>query len=412
MSSEAVAGGALTDQSVGAQLGANEERIRQLQTLVSQKEIELRVAKKAEGLLRENEAIDRLTLRKLDAGPDPASRRNRMPISRENLDRVVELENAIKLESLRSEALKKELGLLERDLQVTDVAIDDRRALLEAGQQLGPLLALKNAHDEKTKALEELRQEQLMLKQQAEARMKTIQQLTAQLDARRQVEEHLAHAEELLEAKTVEVNDKVAQLKQLERIMARKEKLLKTMKAEDDYKTMRKLEGDKRTLHTDLSKQAELLRTNEKALAANEHRLRQLVAQMDVLAAALTSLFDGKPDRQEHQPEGSDGQIVNEEEFNALCGEIVVLRRALKARDEKLEEEDAAIEALEARLDTVRVAQISQTVKATLKLQEMEKKKLQVQEHMAKIGGTFLEEKARLDSERVKLQRQLLTGAH
>ena len=251
-----------------------------------------------------------------------------------------------------------------------------------------------------------------MLKQQAEARMKTIQQLTAQLDARRQVEEHLAHAEELLEAKTVEVNDKVAQLKQLERIMARKEKLLKTMKAEDDYKTMRKLEGDKRTLHTDLSKQAELLRTNEKALAANEHRLRQLVAQMDVLAAALTSLFDGKPDRQEHQPEGSDGQIVNEEEFNALCGEIVVLRRALKARDEKLEEEDAAIEALEARLDTVRVAQISQTVKATLKLQEMEKKKLQVQEHMAKIGGTFLEEKARLDSERVKLQRQLLTGAH
>merc|ERR1712093_341252 len=196
-------------------------------------------------------------------------------------------------------------------------------------------------------------------------------------------------------------------LASLQRILAKKEKVLADIDRKDLMKDLQKLEGDKRVLHSDLSKQVELIRINERAILANDERVRKLDARLLELERALPAIFAAEDDEglsMGKPPEVPDTDEVSVGLFSDAIADLQEQRDTLAARDQRLEELDAAIEALERKIDIMHAAQESQTLKAANEIREIDLERGRLEDHVDQIAREFSAERNRLLSSRKALK--------
>jgi hypothetical protein len=267
------------------------------------------------------------------------------------------------------------------------------------------------------KTLEELVQQQAVLKHKTAQMTRSIEELTRELESRKNVEQDLEDAERMLAEKHREHESLQDKVKSLHRISQKKEKLYKTMAAVDDSKSLRQLEAEKRVLHTDIGRHSDLVRINEKSIAANKQRIAQLNARLQLVAQQLSEFFTDAADRKEHWPEGSaeDSTTVPASAFEALHEQVVEQRALLVARDQQLEEADAIVESFEKKVDIVSTAQKSRTQIAQQEANAIERERAELQTHVNGIERDFEMERQRLLLQRERLlasKTALAAGAH
>jgi len=393
----------------------NEARISQLRLMLAKKEMEVRRATEEAALVRELQTVDQLALRKMESGAD-ANRKNRLQISEESIAAIVALRDKIKIQSQRTKDLKTESTLVQTHLKDVATATTKARDTYEAathntgyrpdGGGGKPYENQDNLLLKHQKRLAELEKEQAGLKERTTRLTATIEKLTGELEERKKVEDELRQAAIDYDTVCKQHEAKLDDLKGFQRISYKKDKLLKAADEKDTLKELKKREGEKRVLHTDLQKHAELIRINDKAILANDDRLRKLEAKLDVNNAFLATVFaEDDADGVHRPPElAPDATHVPIEDFLDLCNELASQRATLRERDRQLEELDARVEGFEKKIDIVQVAQVSKTAIAAQEFHEMERERAQLAEHVDQIDREFDVEKARLVERREKLE--------
>lgn len=391
----------------------NQHQIKHLQLEATRKELAVQRAVDEQKLLQELETLDQMTLHKIQRG-DP-NRPNRMMISDESLDRIVALQNAIKIASKEQQALDEESQRIHNDFDTVENAITEADQQLElsientgyTGQGGRPYEALDNVYRRHQLELAELEKEQKTIKLTMGKLTDQIEELTAQLEAVKTVEDDLADADGHIADITREHDGNRDTLASLHRILAKKEKVLSDIDRKDLMKDLKKLEGDKRVHHSDLSKQVELIRINERAILANDERIRKLDARLLELEKVLPGIFAAEDDEglsMGKPPEVPETEEVSVGLFTDAIADLQEQRDTLAARDQRLEELDAAVEALERKIDIMHAAQESQTLKAANEIQEIDRERARLEQHVDQIAREFSAERNRLLSSRKALK--------
>jgi myosin heavy subunit len=387
----------------------NQRSIKVLQAEVMRRELNVQRAVEEQKLLQELQTLDEMTLHKIER--NDGRRKNRMALSADSLARIVELQDAIKLASVEEERLQSEEKRIIKDAEMVEAAIADvDRQLTTTIENTGydgrggrPYEALENVYRRHQIELAGLEQEQSTIKATMTKLTTQIEDLTAQLEAVKTVEQELVKAQEHLLDVTSQFEANTDSFASLKRILAKKEKMLTEIDHKDLMKDFKKLEGDKRVLHSDLSKQVELLRVNQRAILANDDRIRKLEARLLELERVLPGLFEqidrdglsiGKP------PEVPETDLVSIGLFKDAVNDLQQQRTILADRDDRLELCDAQIEAHERKIDIMHAAQESQTAKAANEISELDRERLRLEEHVDQIAREFSAERKRLLSSR------------
>lgn len=396
-------------EDLGPSIVDNQRQIKALQLEVARQELRVQRAVDEQKLLQELQTLDEMTAHKIERA-DPA-RPNRMMISSESLERIVGLQDALKLAMKEEKRLVDETQQLEQDNEKVETAImSTEQRLVDAEENTGyrgeggrPYEALDNVYRRHQIELAGLEKEQKTIKLTMGKLTSQIEELTAQLEQVKTIDEETEDTNQHLANITKELQGNKEVLASLKRILATKEKMLNEIDRKDLMKELKKLEGDKRVLHSDLSKQVQLVRVNERAILANDDRLRKLEARLLELERVLPSIFDaddrdglsiGKP------PEVPDTETVGVGLFADAVNDLQEQRDTLAARDDRLEELDAAIEVLERKIDIMHAAQESQTAKAANEIAELDRERMRLEEHVEQIAREFSTERKRLLSSR------------
>lgn len=396
-------------ENLGGAIHMNHERIRQLHIELSKRETDVHHAVEEHNLVRQLQIVDNLTAQKMSKA-DP-NRPNRMQISPESLARIIALKDEIKLESQRGSELAKETEIVRSELDTCEHAIADTEQKVEIvrintgfdGRGGKPFDALDNVYKRHQLELAELEQEQKTIKARTKGLTTRIEELTHEVETLRQVEDEMEQAKLHLEDVSAAHKAKQGDLEGLRRIVQRKEKMLAQTDAKDLMKDVRQHEGDKRVLHADLNKQSDLVRINQRAVWANDDRIRKMEARLAALGGFLEQIFQqqdevGASQRPAEVP--PDATEVSVELFDDAVNELVTARETLKARDAKLEELDAAVEVLERKVTILHLAQVSTTTTAAQEFDELDNERKRLEEHVFAIEQEFENEKQRLDAER------------
>lgn len=394
-------------------IAENNQKIKQLHLEVMRRELAVQRAIDEQKLLQELQTLDEMTLAKMQKA-DP-NRRNRMQISAESLERIVALQDELKLASKEEERLENERLFVSNDADQIENAIHDAVDNLNAAQENTgytgeggrPYEDLENVLRKHQLELAELEDEQRLIKWTTSQLTAQIESLTAKLEQLKHVDDEQDGLQTMTDGKykeiTAELQANTDSLASLKRILAKKEKVLNDIDHRDLMKELKKHEGDKRVLHSDLSKQVELIRVNQRAILANDDRMRKLEARLLELEKVLPALFAaedeeglsiGKP------PEVPDTETVSVGLFQDAINDLQQQRETLAARDNKLEELDAAVEVLERKIDIMHTAQESQTTKAANEIAELDRERMRLEEHVDQIAREFSAERKRLLSSR------------
>jgi hypothetical protein len=379
------------------------------------KESDLRRATEERALLRELNTINQLTLRKLQREP---TGEEPLLISEESLAQVISLENRIKLEHKKTQELQSHGELVAKQLDDVENAISEKNntiAIIKEttawdrhGYASRGFANEENTFREHQLIVTQLEEKQKTLKDVSEKLDQKIQRLTAELETKKNIEEEIQEATKMLLGKQTELTDLTDRRKQLERIMAKKEKLLAGYDREDRYKSVRLLEGDKKVLHHELARTSEAVAVNTKSILAQELRLRQLEMRLQAINAFLQDLF-ADMERSEELPESVDpgASEVPLEEFDRLQQELAVSRHTVSWRDAELEERDAKVEQLEKKINILHCAIVTRTASAGREQTEMEREHQILEDHLNYMRSEFELEFEKLSAENAALEAKL-----
>lgn len=401
---------ALTDQ-----VTEQRQKQRTLELTLIRREAELRRAREERALMDELQTVNRMALRKMNAA-DPDSKHKRLSISDENLARIVALEDAIKQEDKKTRELKREAALIERNTKVADDAIAKKESLIavvkdvtgyEQSIHLGHGYAdSENRFHARQIHLAELESQQQTLKNETLKLTKRLEELSADLEKRKSIEEEIFKSQAILKAKGDELHELQDDVAEKERLLFRKDKLLQKESGVDEHKRLKLLEGEKRVLQAELQKNMELVRVGEKTLLAEHIRLQQLKNRIQAVSSALVEIFGKTTDSKEHRPDVPEGATeVPVARFEEFHQEILNARFTLAERDDQLEELDRSLEKLESNIEIMQNAKVSRTAIAAQEYDELEYEKRCLEEHIKKIDGDFADEEQKLKEEKAALEK-------
>lgn len=416
------AGGDVQDLNSLARHNADlQAQIKSLEVELSQKESEVRRATEEHALRRELQTIQQMTLRK--QSDNDGSFQGRMRIDEESLARVVALENQIKLETKHTEELKRKAAILSNrlhDVELNTLAKSQKVALVKdatgwerdhcaARGYTNPI----NLHREHQRIISDLEGKQSTLRTVLDKLNAKLEFYTGELERRKTVDDDYNEAQMMLKQKQMDLEKLVDDKKSLERLLFKKEKLLKETESKDDYKTIRILEGEKRVLHSDLARQHEQILTNSKSILAQEVRLRQL--EMRLLAMNQYLQQELQLTAEDVLPEGTssnndDGSSVAEvpvELFDGIQRELAVSRHTVIQRDAQLEAQDAKVEQLEKKVNILHCAIVTRTAAAAQEAKDMDKEYNVISVHLDYMRSEFEQEHGKLLAENELLRSRL-----
>eukprot|EP00758_Cryptobia_borreli_P005913 Tbor_TRINITY_DN5011_c0_g1::TRINITY_DN5011_c0_g1_i2::g.14374::m.14374 len=270
-------------QELNAELHAKSAELRETEAILHEKESALQRAREEQALMRELEDINQLTLRKLKED----SRVSKFRISEDALQEILAIEDEIKINRNKTEEYLKKINFLQsnvsRILESTSAEEEAIAKIKTATGYDGYSLCSHNSMDvfkQHQKILADLEISQNTSKTVTLSLTKRIEELTSEMERCKNVDEETNIAKAMLKQKENELVRLEDERKSLARITSRKEKLLVQLKPEDAYKAIKRHEGDKRALHTELIKAIDTKGGGDKSIRAQDARLRQLEARL------------------------------------------------------------------------------------------------------------------------------------
>jgi hypothetical protein len=399
----------------------NEElqaHIKGLELHLMRKEAEVRRATEEHTLRKELHTINQLSQRK-QSGYDGVQQ-GRLMISEESVAQLISLENRIKLENKKTLEQEHQADLTAEKLEEIEDQIVHRsqhiaqmkdatgwdRDHCAARGYVNPVNSYRNHQ----RLIAELEEKQNTLKSVSDKVMIKLEMLATEIEHHATVEQEADQARARMKELDVIYDELEEKKKSLQRLLYKKDKILKETETKDDHKTIRMLEGEKRVLHNELAKNRETTANNSKSILAQEVRLRQLEMRLVAMNQFLQQVLPGLSEEEIALPEDMDPNTteVPVERFDALQRELSISRHTVIQRDGQLEALDAKVEQLEKKVNILHCAIVARTNTATQEAQEMEKEYSVISIHLDYMRSEFEQEQRKLLVENEELRSKLV----
>eukprot|EP01006_Ploeotia_vitrea_P057914 TRINITY_DN68466_c0_g1_i1.p1 TRINITY_DN68466_c0_g1~~TRINITY_DN68466_c0_g1_i1.p1 ORF type:complete len:405 (-),score=64.45 TRINITY_DN68466_c0_g1_i1:101-1270(-) len=364
--------------------------------------------------LEELACVNQMTIRK----QGEMERDARAALPEETLDTIIRLENTLKVEKQNTEKLLKENKLLETQLHRKEKEFAKYQGELEdVKRETGWVKGVsvrreeKDAKNQENKIaelqlqLQKLEEEQRTNKQIQKRKTQLIENLSKELDNKKQLEEELYQAHNTVKVKEREIKDYEEELKTLKRIHLKKDKLIVSMENEKDDNHLKQLEGDKRFLQAEIAKHNETNRQQGRTLKAQQVRIEQLMLRLDGITQALRELrSDGG------SPIGDDSSMeaVDVEEYEQLQRDLDSLRNQLNLKEVIIQEKDTNIETLERKVEILAHAKRSEARAIQAERREKEYQIDDLRRTLDSEQEKFRKESDRLKQENARLRKQMV----
>lgn len=391
--------------------------IKKLELQLMRKEAEVRRAEEEHALHKELHTINQLSQRKQSA--NDGVQQGRLLISEESVAQLISLENRIKLEDKKTQELEHQADLTADKLsEIEEQIVHRSNHIVEIKEATGwerdhcaarGYVNPVNSYRNHQRVIAELEEKQRTLKIVSDKVMIKLEQLTTEIEHHATVEQEADQARLRMKELNVYYDELVEKKKSLQRLLYKKEKILKETEQKDDQKTIRMLEGEKRVLHNELSKNRETTGNNSKSILAQEVRLRQLELRLVAINQFLQQVLPAIADEDLALPDDLDANAteVPVDRFDALQRELAISRHTVIQRDGQLEALDAKVEQLEKKVNILHCAIVARTNTATQEAQEMEKEYNVISIHLDYMRSEFEQEQHKLLLENQSLREQL-----
>jgi len=404
-------------RALGLQLEQRHADLRRLEVQAARKEIDLRRAIEERQLVNELRTVNQLTLRKVQASNMSSDQVGRLKISEDSLAQVVSLENQIRLEDQKTQELQAKAETASRLADQTEQSIAHLIQKIDRIKQTTGwdrdhcasrgYINLDNKVRELKKRLSALDDKQFSMRTETASLTARIEYLTTEVKQCQLVDQKIAESLEAIREKQVALADLADEKKSLNRIMQRKEVMLKSADKKDDMKSIKQLEGDKRVLHNELSRMSEAIATNAKSISAQEGRLRLMEARIAATNGFLRQVFDNMEKSDEDTATTVSGlarpNSVSLADFESLQQELAISRHTIAERDAELLRQDAQVEMLEKNISVLQNAIVSRTSTTQQDTIDLDRECQVLTEHLAMMKEEFMREYERLTHERDEL---------
>eukprot|EP01062_Namystynia_karyoxenos_P069946 TRINITY_DN65351_c0_g1_i1.p1 TRINITY_DN65351_c0_g1~~TRINITY_DN65351_c0_g1_i1.p1 ORF type:complete len:745 (+),score=327.18 TRINITY_DN65351_c0_g1_i1:141-2375(+) len=314
-------------------------------------------------------------------------------IGPEQKQQLAALEDQLKLGRRKADQLEHELqNVLLRQLAEKTRLVQDskgefeemkRRTGWDKRKQYTTRSTLDNPNNIHCRLIEltKLKGDQESLKKDSQVKSLKLEALCERLRVKPEIAARHAQIEAEHLDRKAEYQEKADDVRTLRRILWKKEKRADKLHVQDDTKTVKALEGDKKVLGHEIQKSAVQRREKEKTIQAQHHRIIQLEARIKAVADALRQLDDHAPPeiderytgehhpkykyRPEHWKPGDEDAGVSADEYEVLQRRLVRDREQLRLKDLLMMEKDANIEALEKRVEILAHARRTNLVRAS-----------------------------------------------
>ena len=402
-------------QTLAQEVDQRNQELRQLEADLQEKEAEVRRTREEHTLMKELQAINQIALRKVNSATDGPF----MRASDDSQQEIMTLESKIKLLTKKTQELQKAFDFQQASLNRISESVEQEDSKMTLVKEVtgwdrhqygaAGFTNEENRFKQYQKVLTNLEEQQNVSKQVTSNLTKRIEELTSEMEHRKNIDDELATATEMLKQKENQRVSLQDDKKSLIRITTRKESLLnKTSKpVEDQYRAIKRLEGDKRALHADLLKAIDSKKGNDRAIYAQDSRLRQLEVRLEAINGFLAQLFEGDADSADHRPPVESGDGVPVADFEAVQHDLAKSRKLISAYDQKLEKLDADVEINVKKCTVLQYAVVAKTSNAMREEQVQERDRGDWEAQLGRLQEEFDDSYDTLESERDELLRQI-----
>lgn len=311
--------------------------------------------------------------------------------SEQTAEAMARLEANLKLERFRLEASTMEKKQLEQALKAKDKDLEKALKDLEevktetgwsrSNANRAPFKESKVNSDDRIadlqRQLHRYQEEERATRALERKRSQQIEGLAKDIEIKTRLGEELNQANNMLKVKEREIKDLTEELKVMKRIQSKKDKIILDIETTKDSPPLRALEGDKKALQAEVSKQIELRRQQERTIRSQLCRIDMLEARLSAVTSALRDLGlerrvadvvrdKGKPTLDEENKD-----LGSQEVFEVLSRDIDHLRHALALREVLIQERDQTIEALDKKVEIVQHAKRVESRTTTAERKEL-----------------------------------------
>lgn len=395
---------------------------KSLELKVTRKEAELRRAREEQTLLKELKTMNDMIVKKKERKEEEEGGGDRgaapgLRISDDSLVELRALNDALKLENKRTAELQSQADTISKQIEDVERSLETKAMRLAEvkratnfdvdANKAASHSATLNEVMEKKRILTALHEEQATVLDHSERLTKEIEEIARILESQEQTEQRRQEATESLAEYTRQHAELLEQIKSYERLRKKKERLLQQEPKGDPYAAVRRIEGDKRVLHNNLSSLRETSVSHSKSILSLEVRLRQLETRLEAVDLFLKQVFAEVENDEPMQGVERGDTEVPLALFEDLRKALEISRRTVQQRDGQLLESDAAVEQLERKMAVLNAAIASRTLSSQLQSNSKEKQFETLMEHSNKIKKEYEEERDRLLAENEELKAQL-----
>lgn len=388
--------------------------LRVVELQVTRMEAELRRAKEEQELLKELRTMNKLIIAKKER--QDASQKS-LKISTESLQELRAIEDEIKLENRKTEALQIASKAISNQMNAVEESLEDAELRLmvvkhSTGWDIDAASAKSGSASlnellEQKKRLTALSKEQKTVRATTNRLTREIEDLTHIADEQESIEKKIEEAKEILAQQSQEYNELAENVKSFGRLRKKKERMLDETRDTGDYKVIRQLEGDKKVLHSNLSTLRETSVSSSKSILTLEVYLRQLETRLDAVNMFLKQVFAEVEDDEPIDGIPKDATEVSLVQFEELCHELELSRETVVQRDDQLDSHDAKVEKLEKKIEIIRNAIASRSISSHLNSREKEKEFSNLMSDVDFLKMEFEQEHKRLTAENNDLRKKI-----
>ncbi|KAL9648270.1 hypothetical protein ABK040_013889 [Willaertia magna] len=391
------------------------EKIRSLETDVKTLQSEKKV-------LEENAPIAYLSTQRQKSGD--GRNRNNYVLPEDSLDRIIQLENEIKLKEAKISALESEVHTLKIMVDKKDKAIEGLEKQvrnMETKHDKSYELECKNA--ELQMKIEKANKELKTIQEVTRMKTRSLEELNSQVESLRAVAEEYEDYKKKV-GQVMKENEKLKQeIRIAERATQKKDKEINKLVVDKDIVPLKSLEGDKRFLHSEVKKLQEQKAVMERTIQFQDKKMESLRQKLESFTSALKeSKIDRLLRESKRNPEVIEEKLQQlgvteqreevEEVYPAVLVDLLVrdmdeLRRIANERDTVIVEKDTVIESLERKLEIMEKSKVTDQKKNKKVVSELQEQLSQLKESLTNTEMQYKLQENKLKKEKYAAKKTL-----
>jgi hypothetical protein len=403
----------------------NVEQLEKLKDTLKLKDNQIKNLKAEKKTLEEMTSLSQMANNRK---PSDGKNRNNVIMPEDSLDRIIALENELKLKDVKISTLENEIHTVRLLIDKKDKAIEKlEESLKTSDQKRDRVYELEARNSEFIIQLEKAQKEIRTLQEISRMKTRTIEKLNEEIEQLREDDENRKDEQR----KSVQINKEIDRLK-MELKVARKsiekrDKEMDKIVNDRDIIPLKTLEGDKRFLQSELKKNLEkiaqlerTIQTQEKKLQSYKQRLANVIqalkeTKLDKMlrttkapaATAPNEDKNGTEIQRVEQAEDQEEEMVATTLYNLLQKDVEELRKISFERDIALVEKDTVIESLEKKIDILERSKISDQKAHKRKVQELQEKIEEMTKKIVTNEEQFKQQEKQLKKEALIVKKKL-----